>query len=228
MANTNDYRNMNPQDRMDRLERARFNSINTYNSDIIDVRYKGDRFKLSAQKLKVAVVTTFLATAIAATGVGIGLTKVVDKVKDEQSISFALEEYDSILDENTHRTKHKDGYWHNYTCIATDILHAEDRDLAIYAVYNDLAKYSASNDIDYNRTKNMTDIFSEIDRLIIINPTIYPGIPVYGGYQNYLKEMGCVDKDGNISTKMYENKMDKYAAAVANMNKAESSISKGK
>lgn len=211
MANTNDYRNMNPQDRMDRLERARFNSINTYNSDIIDVRYKGDRFKLSAQKLKVAVVTTFLATAIAATGVGIGLTKVVDKVKDEQSISFALEEYDSILGENTHRTKYNDGVWYDNAGIARDILKADDEKLAVYGVFKEM---------NWNRTKNLNEVIHWM--------SIYKKEDGHentvNSWEDYLKEMGCVDKEGNISTKMYETKMDAYALAVSNLNKAENNI----
>lgn len=215
MNNNDKYKNMSPEEKNERLERARNSSVKPRNPDMIDVNYRGDRFRISAHKLKVAVVTTVLATAIAATGVGIGITKVVDTVKDEIAISSALEEYDSIVNDNTHRTKKNDGFWHDATDIAIEILNAEDRDLAIYAVYND---------INYNRTKNMTEIFSEIDRVIANNPDLYSNIPTYGGYEKYLINMGCVDKEGKISVEKYQDKMDAYAVAVANLNKAESNI----
>ena len=216
MTNTNDYRKMNPQER---VERARNDSVKTRNLDIVDVNYRGDRFKLSAHKLKVAVVTTFLATAITATGVGIGLgiagVKAVDNFKENIAISDTLEEYDSIVSENTYRTKDNQGYWHDSRKIAMEILDAEDQDLAIYAVYNN---------ISFNRTKNMSDIFHDLSIF-----TKYSGDPsshtkIYSSYEDYLKEMGCIDNEGNISTKMYEEKMDEYASVVADMKKAESNM----
>ena len=215
MINSDKYKNMSFEEKNERLERARNNSVKTINPDIVDVRYKGERFRLSAHKLKVSVVTTLLATAIAATGIGIGITKVVDNIKDNKAVSAALEEYDSIVADNTHRTQDNENFWYDTRGTARDILNSEDRDLAIYATYQD---------IRINRTKNMTDIFSEMDRQIANNPELYPDVTPYGGYANYLKNIGCLDKDGNIQEDLYKSKMDAYALAVSNFNKAESNI----
>ena len=214
MINNDKYRNMSPEERYERIERARNSSVNSRNPDITNVNYHSDRFRLSAQKLKVAVVTTFLAIAIIA--IGIGINKAIDHIKDNIAIESTLEEYDSIVADNTHRTKNGEGYWHDSTDIAIEILNAEDRDLAIYAVYND---------INYDRTGNMTSIFSEMDRVIGNNPDLYPGISQYGGYKNYMKNMGCIDEEGNVLKSKYESKMDEYALSVANLKKTENNIS---
>lgn len=215
MANTNDYRNMSPQERYDRLERARDNSVKTRNPDMIDVNYNGDRFKLSAHKLKVAVVTTFLATAITFTAMGIGLgiggTKLAENFEQGISVSDVLEEYDSIVSSNTHRTKYNDGVWYDNAGIARDILNTNDEKLAVYGVFKEM---------NWNRTKNLDEVMNWIS--IYKKDSGSKNIP--DTWEDYLKEMGCVDEEGNISTKMYEEKMDNYALAVANMQKAQSSM----
>lgn len=217
MDNNDRYRNMSQKERNERLERAKNNSVKTRNPDIVDISYQGKRYKITAQQLKVGVVTTFLAAAIAVTGMVKVIEKGVENIQDRIAISSVCEEYSTIVSDNTHRTQKKDNYWHDPRGIAIDILQAEDRDLAIYSVYSN---------IDYNRTKNMTDIFNEIDRVILNNPEYYSDIPLYGGYENYLKNMGCVDKKGNISVEKYREKMSEYAVSVANLDKAKSNINK--
>ena len=60
-----DYRRRPIEEREDKINRARNNSVSSRKKDIIEVKYRGSRFKISAHRLKVAVVTSFLATAIA-------------------------------------------------------------------------------------------------------------------------------------------------------------------
>lgn len=217
MVNDGKYRNISPAHRNSMLEQARNNSVKSRNNNIKDIYYRKDRKRITAQQLKVGVVTTFLASAIAFTTLGIGITNGVENIQDQIAISSVCEEYSKIVSDNTHRTKNADNFWHDHTGIAIDILQAEDRDLAIYTVYNHII---------YNRTMNMSEIFSEIDRVIRNNPNLYPDIPEYGGYYNYLKNMGCIDKDGNIAAEKYKEKMDNYAASVAKLDKAKSDINR--
>lgn len=217
MANVYDYKNISQKEKDTKLEQARNNSIKTRNSNIIGISYKGKRYKISAERLKVTIVTSFLATALAVSGIVMGIGSTIDDIKEDIAVREALEQYENIIPDNTYRTNDNTGFWHQPIGVAKDILNAEDRDLAIYKVYKD---------IQFNRTSNMTDIFNEMDSLIRNNPEKYGDIPTYGGYQQYLRNLGCVDKKGNISMKKYEEKMDNYALSVKNLQKSENDIKK--
>jgi len=203
---------MGYDERYERLDRARKSSVQTPTGSLRTVNYREDRYKTPASRLKTSVVTTFLATAIVATSMFLGITKIPERIEEIEAINSALSSYETIVSDNTYRTADNQNYWYSASGIANEILSSEDKDLAIYSVYKN---------VSVNRTNNMNEIFSEMDRLIGSSKEPSLDLQQYRNYDGYLRSLGCVDENGNISEKMYREKMDEYAASIGRVEKSE-------
>jgi len=226
MMNAKDYKDMSIEEKTRRLEQSRNDSVKSRNNDIIDINYKNDRYKISASRLKKAVVTLFLATSIAATGVGVGLTLGIDhaieSVREDEKITQVLSSYDEIVTEETHRTNDGSGYWYDTRAIGVRVLESDDKDLALYGVFNRMVC-----DTKEIKERHMDEVISTMSTFAKSDPSKYDGVPTYTGFSDYLIQNGCVDKDGNPSVEVYREKMDQYALATSIMKSATSEFDSG-
>lgn len=207
-----DYRRRPIEEREDKINRARNNSVSSRKKDIIDVKYRGSRFKISAHRLKVAVVTSFLATAIAATSIGIGLTSQIHKAQDAMVVREELKSYAQMVGEETHRTEKNDGYWYDTYDIAFRVLEDEDIHKALYGVYKDIG-YNKQNKIEQT-----DDVITNMKKIVTYNQDTYGDKPVYDSFNDYLIKNNFVDKEGKPSTSVYEEKMNEYVLGQAKIN----------
>lgn len=199
------YKNMSEDERRERLERAKNNSVTSRNPDIAKVEYKGERYRINAKRLKVAVVTAFLATAIACTALGYGLSKGIDHLEDEYDVYQEISSYAHIVHDNTHRTSDNQGYWYDTLDMGDDILKKEDKAVALYAAYEKMTCGTYEN-----KMKHMDQIIDRMRNVVEHYQETYPGIKTYSNFTDYLIQNECIDKDGNPSFKVYEEKMKDY------------------
>lgn len=207
-----DYRRRPVEEREDKINRARNNSVSSRKKDIIDVKYRDSRFKISAHRLKVAVVTSFLATAIAATSLGIGLTNQFHQAQDRRTVTEELRTYAQLVGNETHRTNDLQGYWYDTFDIAKGVLKDEDMHRALYGVYKDIGYNQA------NKVEQTDDVIRNMKTIASSSSEQYGDKPVYDSFNDYLIKNNFVDKDGRPSTAVYEEKMDQYVLEQAKMN----------
>lgn len=201
------YRDMNEEEKQERIERAKNDSSKTRNSNMEDANYKEGKHKIGAKSLGCKMVATFLAGAIIATGIGIGIKKTSDKI----AIYDALSSSRDIVSSETFMNSN--GYViYNERNVAIKMLAEEDLDLAIYGVYN-----AVSSD-DETRISEMNVIMKEMSSVIANNPEYYSGFPQYNSFTEYLSKKGFVDELGNVYTGLYEKQMNDYALATSKLN----------
>lgn len=206
------YRRRRVEDREASISKARNNSVSSRKKAIIEVNYRGDRFKVSAHRLKVTVVTSFLITAIAATSLGIGLTNQFHAAQDSREVRDALQSYAQLVGNETHRTNDLQGYWYDTLDIAKGVLKDEDIHRALYGVYKDIGYNQA------NKVEQTDDVIRNMKSLVSSNPEQYVDKPMYNSFNDYLIQNNFVDKEGLPSTKVYEEKMDQYILGQTQMN----------
>lgn len=205
MENIRKYNEMSTQERYERLERARNNSVKSRNSDLIEINYKKEKYKISANRLKKVIVTAFLVTALASTAVGIGLTRGVENLKDDNIIYEHVSEYNDIILDNTYRTADNEGHWYDTYNMARDILKKDDQNLALYTVYQGIKCGSKES-----KKEHMDRIVKSISSLGSGYQDINEWFGDCKNFDDYLIKNDCVDKKGNPSTKLYEKKMKTY------------------
>ena len=196
------YRNMSEEERSEKIDHAKNNSVKSRKTNMDTVEYKKEKY--SAKRLKVGVVTTFLATAIACTALGYGLSKGVEYMQDAYEVRQAVESYSDVVANNYHITAYGDE-WYDTIDMADDILEKEDKPLALYTAYDkmDCGTYE-------NKMKHMDEIIKRMSSVVRHEQEKYDGIKTYESFSDYLIQNGCVNEDGKPSFDIYESKMKDY------------------
>jgi len=219
-----DYRHLDMQEKQRLIQNARNNSVKTRNSNLKSTKYRKCKIDLPSVRLRKQVLTLLVATAIASTGVGIGVTlgvqKAIGTYNELITVHDVLSEFNDIVSEEVHRTKDNTNYYYDTRGIALRLLDEPDFDLALYGVYNRLMCGTQEN-----KELHMSRILNEAKGFVEENPEKYKNSPKYGYFEGYLEEKGFVDKDGNPSIKVYKEKMNNYVMAVAHMREQRQEIS---
>ena len=202
------YNNMSNERKEEILERAKNNSSKKRNPNLEDTNYKKGKHKVGTDKLGFKVVTSFLAGAIVATGIAIGINKISDNIIIDDVLDSSM----GIVASETFQNSN--GYViYNERDVAIKMLAEEDLDLAIYGVYKTVGSS------DEEKLSEMDRVMAEMSSVIGNNPEYYTGIPQYSSFTEYLDKLGFVDENGNAYTGLYEKQMDDYALAVGKLNK---------
>lgn len=101
--------------------------------------------------------------------------------------------------------KLKDGtnnYAYNTEALARKIVNLD-------AKYIDLIIYNAYDNMQYNRTINMNELIKNLSNytygLESINPEVYYKLNGLYSFDDYLKDINCVDENGNVSLEKYND-----------------------
>lgn len=185
-----------------RLNNAKKESIGSSDDKVPYSKHKVDKTKYMKAfimgGLSIAVATIALSSVI----------KLGKKIKED----MFLQNYSSIVSVNTHRTSNNEGYWYDIDAIANQLLQEEDISLALYGVYNKIGYNQGNKNLQMASLLNSMKFFAEYNN---------QEVKTYSSFDDFLITNGFVDKEGNPSTRKYEEAMDNYVTKVMNGEKLE-------
>lgn len=137
-------------------------------------------------------------------------------VRNNRNFSDAYEyihQYQYIVNENVHNNMsgRLDDYWYDTDQMGKEVVKSDDPQLALYEVYSGL---------HYQPISNTSEVFTFAKTYAKEN-----GIDTFDfndceTFDDYVRSLGCVDKNGETDFKAYENSMEQLALAKVIANDA--------
>lgn len=137
-------------------------------------------------------------------------------VRNNRNFSDAYEyihQYQYIVNENVHNNMsgRLDDYWYDTDQMGKEVVKSDDPQLALYEVYSGL---------HYQPISNTSEVFIFAKTYAKEN-----GIDTFDfndceTFDDYVRSLGCVDKNGETDFKAYENSMEQLALAKVIANDA--------
>lgn len=145
-----------------------------------------------------SLVVTFSLTASA-----------VNSINVEDDVTKYIDSHRYIVNDEKIRTDDNSGYYYLHNNIAKRILDSnEDQDSLIYTVYSEVKQDAATI---YGNDKDQIDYNMD---LIIRDMSFNSDDYNYNNFDEYLLSKKCVNENGNVDTKMYDQLMREY---ISNM-----------
>ena len=198
----NKSRQVPSQKNLEIAENAKKNSIKTKEIDYEPhIKNLGIRFVAGSM----GVIITVLSTLTIA-----GIIKLKNKVEEDKlsnEIDYAIvqmiapeENYASSISYSARRIDEN-----NYAC---DVNLLAREFVQCSPEYFDLLIYNAYNNMEYNRLKNMNDLFIEVFHqtynLETTNPELFYKLKDVKTFEDYLKKIKCINEKGDISIEKFE------------------------
>lgn len=184
---------------------------NAYNKSVGKGKEKSVRVKVKKLRMYIAVMS--ISIGLAGTGI-IQLGKnVVDQVNKKIVVSEAIESSRQFVHSEAHRVENNPSmYYYDISDIAKYISSNEDD------LYQNL--YGVFTTIGYNK-QNRNEQMTEIVRRVFEDEQ---GQSLYDTFDEFLADNGFVDKEGNPSTKKYDDQMQDYIYAKEQFKTQEENI----
>lgn len=153
--------------------------------------------------LTVAAVVIFAAGAMVSNSVA----EMVDIFNSYDNYRNVTEQYSTIVADSTRRTDDNQNYWYDTNRIAASLstIESDQLDVGIYRVYKDMG---------YNPIGNMNDVIESLRSYVA-------EVERYQNFEDYLRQKGYVDAEGNIDLDTYEEQMNTYIDALATIQSVE-------
>ena len=174
------------------------------------INVKNQVFRIQRKNLKKMLTASALSGVIVASVVVPGLGNInnmfkkgLDQYAVNKSIATMLhpENSKTVTGNYTYIVDRSTGaYSYQYDDIAKDMLNckAENFDLVMYRVYKDMI----------NRNSAVNELFDSLkfylDRIRDTNPELYYKLKGVNSFDDYLRKLGLVDKEGKVSYEKYE------------------------
>lgn len=171
-------------------------------------------YRIHVKRIRTMGISAALA-GILATSMIVGTSNTISKINNQSSVDSSLRQmivkdkkYGSILDKYTYRVGNGEHYAYNLSKVADDLVKCspDDFDVILFSIYNDM-QY---------KSNNLEDLFScinvSVSRIEEENPELYYRMKDINSFDDYLRKLNLVDKDGTPS-------VDKYIKYGAYMNK---------
>ncbi len=173
-----------------------------------------------SERKKLRAVAVMFAVGIA---VGVFGHSLSNKLDNDANSKMYLRQYDYITWENKHFNVpgESGNYWYDTDQMGKEVAKSSDPQLALYAVYNRL---------NYKPVLNTSEVFTSAKAYATKN-----GIDNFDDtfnnsetFDDYVRSLGCVDKNGETDFKAYNDSMKQIALAksmVADATKNATTIS---
>ena len=170
-----------------------------------------DKKKVQSDKAEKAAKARLRAVAVVfAVGIAVGALghSFSAKLNDSSDAYRYLHQYQYILNENIHNNMNGrlDDYWYDTDQMGKEVAKSNDPQLALYEVYNGL---------HYKPVSNTSEVFTCAKTYARKN-----GIDAFANsfgdcetFDDYVRSLGCVDKNGETDFKAYKNSMEQIALA---------------
>lgn len=195
-----------------RISESRRNSVGPKKS----VRMSEQRRKAQAEAKRIADMkrraTACILGLSIAFGLGVTSTVALNKANDKLEACEYLNRYDSIVYENKNYNI-DNTFWYDTLGMAEEILSKEDMEMALFAVYDNLT---------YKPVTHTSYVFS--DAMSISKGTFLGGD--FETFPEYVKSLGCIDKDGNVDYDAYKDRMKKIALVKSMAEEAGADLNK--
>ena len=181
------------------------------------IEYKPKKKKLNIRFLACALAV-LLGLAVFLSHIGILINDIVNDIKTKSNIDKSIvymidseSDIANIIEYITYRIKDgKNNHAYNVETLAHKIVNLDIK-------YIDLIIYNAYDNMQYNRTKNMDELIKSLSNytygLESINPEVYYKLNGLYSFEDYLKDIGCVDGNGEISLEKY----NEYGKSLYNL-----------
>lgn len=123
----------------------------------------------------------------------------IDELNTRGEVNEYLRRYSSIVSDSVYRNGNGT-YWYDTLEMAQSVAESDDPEVALYAAYMDLS---------YEPVKNTSEIFAILKR----QDSNFGGDAAT--FSEYVKNMGCVDKNGNADYGIYKDNMASLVQAKA-------------
>lgn len=163
-----------------------------------------------AEDNKKRIVAIAVAVGIA---VGVFGSNFVRNNRDFSDAYKYIHQYQYIVNENVHNNMsgRLDDYWYDTDQMGKEVVKSDDPQLALYEVYSGL---------HYQPISSTSEVFTFAKTYAREN-----GIDTFDfndceTFDDYVRSLGCVDKNGETDFKAYENSMEQLALAKVIANDA--------
>ena len=204
-------RNTNKNDAKNVVQGYRKNSVGQKPTVRMSDKKKTQSDKAEkAAKARLRAVAVVLAVGIAVGALGHSFSA---KLNNSSDAYRYLHQYQYILNENIHNNMsgRLDDYWYDTEQMGKEVVKSDDPQLALYEVYSGL---------HYQPISNTSEVFTFAKIYAREN-----GIDTFDfndceTFDDYVRSLGCVDKNGETDFKAYKNSMEQLALAKAIANDA--------